>query len=132
MKPILEIEKDLYNDRDFTVPIFEEQSYQLVGIETIDDLSIISCPKTSKRCRLPGSRGRKIANERHAPSSVVFSCHHHASRRGCWKAVLHIAMISVHREVCRRSSYILTGMRLHKAIFSEQLQAKVNLVKRIH
>ena len=39
MKPILEIEKDLYNDRDFTVPVFEEQSYQLAGIETIETIT---------------------------------------------------------------------------------------------
>ena len=38
MKPILEIEKDLYNDRDFTVPVFEEESYQLAGIETIETI----------------------------------------------------------------------------------------------
>ena len=38
MKPILEIEKDLYNDRDFTVPVFEEQSCQLAGIETIETI----------------------------------------------------------------------------------------------
>ena len=42
MKPILEIEKDLYNDRDFTVPVFEEQSYQLAGIETIEILETFS------------------------------------------------------------------------------------------
>ena len=38
MEPILEIEKDLYNDRDFTVPVFEEQSCKLAGIETIETI----------------------------------------------------------------------------------------------
>lgn len=36
VKPILEVEKDLYNEHDFTVPGFEEQSYQLAGIESIE------------------------------------------------------------------------------------------------
>ena len=39
MKPILEVQKDLYNDRDFTVPVFEEQSCQLAGIETIETIT---------------------------------------------------------------------------------------------
>ena len=39
MKPILEVQKDLYNDRDFTVPGFEEQSCQLAGIETIETIT---------------------------------------------------------------------------------------------
>lgn len=38
MEPILEIKKDLYNDRDFTVPVFEEQSCKLPGIETIETI----------------------------------------------------------------------------------------------
>lgn len=65
MKPILEIEKDLYNDRDFTVPVFEEQSCQLAGIETIETIQnarFENCFLSQDSQEVPSSRLQRAEN----------------------------------------------------------------------
>ena len=131
MKPILEIEKDLYNDRDFTVPVFEEQSCKLAGIETIETIQnarFENCFLSKDIQEVPSSRLQRAENCKRKTFPIecgILMSPPYKQMRLLESGSTDSDDIGPSRGLQEEQLY-LTGMRLHKAVFSGQLQAKVN------